>query len=162
MNVIASIIDCVLSRHWKVAVAESCSGGRVASLLTANPGASAWFAGGVVAYQNSVKSDLLDVPAAMIEAQGVVSEQVAIAMAQGVMQALNADVAIASTGVAGPGPSVEGVAQGAVWLAAVSRIWHPQAWFYQCKQNIRSDVMEEVAQQALRQLQGYLLRVKDE
>jgi PncC family amidohydrolase len=86
-----------------VAVAESCTGGLVCDALTDVPGASAWFAGGVVAYSNEAKTRLLGVPAEVIEAHGAVSAQVAQAMARGARERFGAKAAAAVTGVAGPG-----------------------------------------------------------
>ena len=92
----------LLSRGWRIATAESCTGGLVAGRLTDVSGSSAWFVGGVVAYANEVKLESLDVPASLIEAHGAVSEQVGRAMAEGVRRKLLADVGVAVTGIAGP------------------------------------------------------------
>ncbi|WP_199233404.1 competence/damage-inducible protein A [Rhodococcus sp. SMB37] len=86
-----------------IATAESCTGGLIAARLTSRPGSSAYVTGGVVSYSNDAKSDLLDVPAEMITTHGAVSEQVAAAMAEGARRRLDADVAVSTTGVAGPG-----------------------------------------------------------
>ena len=86
----------------RLALAESCSGGLLAARITSVPGASAYFAGGVVAYSNEAKSALLAVDPALIEAQGAVSPQVAEAMARGALERFEADVAVSLTGIAGP------------------------------------------------------------
>ena len=86
-----------------VATAESCTGGLVAGLLTAVPGSSAVFERGFVTYSNAAKAEAIGVPAALIEANGAVSESVARAMAEGALRASRADVAVSITGVAGPG-----------------------------------------------------------
>ena len=86
-----------------LAVAESCTGGGIGAALAAIPGASDVFAGGVIAYANSVKQQLLGVPAALLEAHGAVSDPVALAMAAGARRLTGASWAIAVTGVAGPG-----------------------------------------------------------
>jgi nicotinamide-nucleotide amidase len=85
-----------------VAIAESCTGGLAAELLTRIPGSSRYFLGGVVAYANAVKTALLGVPAELIAAHGAVSAEVARAMAEGVRQRLGADLGLAFTGIAGP------------------------------------------------------------
>jgi len=90
------------ARGWRIAAAESCTGGGLLSRLTDIPGSSAYVIGGVVAYENAVKVADLGVPAAMIEAHGAVSEPVALAMAEGVRARLSADVGVAVTGIAGP------------------------------------------------------------
>ena len=92
-----------LARGLRVGVAESCTGGLVAAALTEAPGASAWFAGGVVAYAEAVKTTLLGVPAETLARHGAVSAETALAMAEGARRALGADAAVAVTGLAGPG-----------------------------------------------------------
>ncbi len=86
----------------RLALAESCSGGLLAARITDPPGASAYFAGGVVAYSNAAKAELLDVDPALIEAHGAVSPEVAEAMSRGALGRLEADVAVSITGIAGP------------------------------------------------------------
>lgn len=87
----------------RIATAESCTGGLLAARLTDRAGSSAYVAGGVVAYANEAKTDLLDVDAAMIATHGAVSEPVAEAMADGALRRFGADTAVATTGIAGPG-----------------------------------------------------------
>ena len=87
----------------RIATAESCTAGLLAARLTERPGSSSYFAGGVVAYANNAKTELLGVNPALIDAQGAVSERVAEAMAEGALRRLGADTAIAITGIAGPG-----------------------------------------------------------
>jgi nicotinamide-nucleotide amidase len=86
-----------------LAVAESCSGGLVAELVTAIPGASDYFRGGIVAYANSAKQALLDVPGELLERHGSVSDPVARAMAEGARRRFGADLGVATTGISGPG-----------------------------------------------------------
>jgi competence/damage-inducible protein CinA-like protein len=90
-------------RGLTVATAESCTGGLLAARLTAVPGSSGWVLGGVTAYANSAKEQLLDVPAAVLEEHGAVSPEVAAALAEGARARFGADVGIGITGVAGPG-----------------------------------------------------------
>jgi nicotinamide-nucleotide amidase len=105
-------------RGQRLAVGESCTGGLVAARITAVPGASEVFVGGVVAYADPVKSDLLDVPAATLEAHGAVSEETVRAMAEGVQRRFAAGATIAVTGIAGPGGGTPEKPVGTVWLAA--------------------------------------------
>jgi PncC family amidohydrolase len=91
-----------LGRGLTVALAESCTGGLVAATVTAVPGSSGYFLGGVVAYADSVKTAVLGVSPAAIEAHGAVSAQVARAMATGVRERTGADLAASVTGIAGP------------------------------------------------------------
>jgi nicotinamide-nucleotide amidase len=101
-----------------LATAESCTGGLIAERLTRVPGSSDVFLGGIVAYANEVKVRQLGVPADLIELNGAVSPEVAAAMASGVREQLGADVAIADTGVAGPGGGTEEKPVGLVYVAA--------------------------------------------
>jgi competence/damage-inducible protein CinA-like protein len=90
-------------RGLTVATAESCTGGLLAARLTERPGSSAWVLGGVTAYANSAKEQLLDVPAEMLAERGAVSPEVAVALAEGARARFGADVGVGITGVAGPG-----------------------------------------------------------
>jgi len=103
-----------------VAVAESCTGGLLGGAITAVPGSSRYFSGGVLAYGNSAKISLLGVPPDLIAARGAVSREVALAMAEGVLALFRADLAIAVTGVAGPGGGSRGKPVGTVWVAVVT------------------------------------------
>jgi nicotinamide-nucleotide amidase len=100
-----------------LSTAESCTGGSVAAMITAHPGSSGHFKGSVVAYDNSVKANLLDVPPGMIHKYGAVSRQVIRAMAEGVRSKLNSDYGIATSGVAGPGGGSEDKPVGTIWIA---------------------------------------------
>jgi len=100
-----------------IAIAESCTGGLVAARLTEAPGASAYLRGGLVVYSNEAKSSLAGVPAALIEEHGAVSEEVALALADGVRTVLGSDVGVGVTGIAGPGGGTEEKPVGLVWCA---------------------------------------------
>lgn len=104
-----------------LAVAESCTGGLLAGAVTAVPGSSRYFLGGVVAYHNDVKGGSLGVSPALVAAHGAVSGEVAVAMAEGILARFGADVAIATTGVAGPGGGTRGKPVGTVWVAVADR-----------------------------------------
>ncbi|MCH9714332.1 MAG: competence/damage-inducible protein A, partial [Cyanobacteria bacterium] len=97
------VLEQLRRRGQSLAVAESCTGGGVGAALAAVPGASDVFRGGVIAYANTVKHQLLAVPAGILQTWGAVSDPVAQAMAEGVRRATGADWAIAVTGIAGPG-----------------------------------------------------------
>ena len=102
----------------RIAVGESCSGGLMAARLTERAGSSDYMAGGVVAYSNDAKADLLGVDPALIERHGAVSPEVAEAMADGALERFGADTAVAITGIAGPGGATEGKPVGYVcWCA---------------------------------------------
>jgi nicotinamide-nucleotide amidase len=114
----AVVLDLCRERSLTIATAESCTGGLIGARLTAIPGSSDVFLGGVVAYANAVKESLLDVPAELIERRGAVSEEVARAMAAGARARLGADVGIGITGIAGPGGGSPQKPVGTVWIAA--------------------------------------------
>lgn len=92
---------CV-KRNVRIALAESCTGGNVSTLITNVAGSSQWFNGAVIVYSNLAKTNILNISEAIIKKHGAVSEEVAKAMAQGAMHPLQADVALSITGVAGP------------------------------------------------------------
>lgn len=110
---------------WKdgitLATAESCTAGNLAAAITAIPGSSHYYKGGVVAYANQVKENLLNVNMATIETYGVVSEETVCEMVRGAMETLKTDYAIATSGVAGPGGGTHELPVGTIWIAAGSR-----------------------------------------
>ncbi len=114
---VAALADALLARRWRMATAESCTGGLIAAACTARAGSSDWFERGFVSYSNAAKTELLGVDAALIAAHGAVSEAVARAMAQGALQHAPVQLAVAVTGIAGPGGGVPGKPVGTVWLA---------------------------------------------
>src|SRR3990170_7141773 len=97
--------EILARRQMTLAVAESCTGGLLGSLITDVPGSSAYFVGGVVSYSNEAKSRILRVPDEMLRQHGAVSEDVALAMARGARELFQVDVALAVTGIAGPAPN---------------------------------------------------------
>jgi nicotinamide-nucleotide amidase len=113
----AVVLERARTRGIRIGTAESCTGGLVGGRLTEIPGSSDVFAGGVVCYGNELKTKLLGVDPALIEADGAVSEPVARAMAVGALRALEVDLAVAVTGIAGPGGGSEAKPVGTVWLA---------------------------------------------
>jgi len=118
VDLAAVVLDVLRARHARLAVAESCTGGLLAGRVTAVPGASDVFVGGVVAYDDRVKTDLLAVPPALLGAHGAVSEEVVRAMAEGAQRRFAADAALAVTGIAGPSGGTPEKPVGTVWLAA--------------------------------------------
>lgn len=110
------LADCLGSRGWMMATAESCTGGLIAAACTSLAGSSQWFERGMVSYSNLAKTELLDVPAELIAQHGAVSEPVARAMALGACARSGAQVALAVTGVAGPGGGSVEKPVGLVWF----------------------------------------------
>lgn len=116
-----AVIEAFQAKGLMLACAESCTGGLVAASLTAIAGSSAVVERGFVTYSNQSKTEMLGVPAALIASHGAVSEAVARAMAQGAVAASRADVAVAITGIAGPGGGSAEKPVGLVHLAATRR-----------------------------------------
>lgn len=114
---IAQLADFLLKKGLMLATAESCTGGMIAAACTDLAGSSSWFERGFVTYSNAAKTELLGVAAELFAAHGAVSEAVARAMAQGAVKHSNAQVAVAVTGIAGPGGGSTEKPVGTVWLA---------------------------------------------
>ena len=115
-----AVLEACRERGWTLATAESCTGGMIAARLTSVAGSSDVFVGGVVSYSNETKVRQLDVPQALLEQHGAVSAEAAAAMAQGVRGRIDADVAVAVTGIAGPGGGTPDKPVGLVFLHALS------------------------------------------
>ena len=112
----ASLVALCTAKNLRVATAESCTGGLVAAALTAIPGSSAVFTHGFVPYANEAKTQLLGVPAALLVTYGAVSSETAAAMATGARDRAGADLAIATTGIAGPDGGSAEKPVGLVWF----------------------------------------------
>ncbi|HKU60217.1 MAG TPA: competence/damage-inducible protein A [Gemmatimonadales bacterium] len=117
----AVVLERARQLGWSLGTAESCTGGLVGARLTEIPGSSDVFEGSAVCYSNRLKTELVDVPPALIEAHGAVSEAVARAMAEGARRRLGVDLAVAVTGIAGPGGGTPEKPVGLVWFAAADR-----------------------------------------
>ena len=109
--------EALRARGWRIATAESCTGGLVAAACTSVAGSSDWFERGFVTYSNEAKTQMLGVPAGLIERHGAVSEEVARAMLAGALAQAPVQLAVAVTGIAGPAGEVPGKPVGTVWLA---------------------------------------------
>jgi len=114
---VSELGECLRVEDNMLATAESCTGGLLASTLTDTPGSSEWFAGSVVAYSNEVKAKLLGVRPEILETHGAVSEPVVVAMAEGVLKTIGADISVAISGIAGPGGGSPDKPVGTVWMA---------------------------------------------
>lgn len=120
VDLAGAVLDAARTRGLTLAVAESCTGGLVGARITAVPGASDAFLGGVVAYANKLKESALGVSRAMIESEGAVSGPVARAMAEGVRRDFGADIAVSVTGIAGPSGGTDEKPVGTVWFATAA------------------------------------------
>jgi nicotinamide-nucleotide amidase len=118
------VLEKLRARGWKLATAESCTGGLIAAALTSVAGSSDVVERGFVTYSNEAKSEMLGVPGAMIAAHGAVSGEVAAAMARGAQARANVQIAVSVTGVAGPGGGTAAKPVGLVWFgcAAAGRV----------------------------------------
>ena len=109
-------------KFWKenltLATAESCTAGSIASVITAIPGSSRFYKGGIVAYADEVKTNLLGVNPETLATKGAVSEEAVIEMVKGAMKSMNADCAVATSGIAGPTGGTPDKPVGTVWIAA--------------------------------------------
>jgi nicotinamide-nucleotide amidase len=114
------LAEALRARGGRLATAESCTGGLIAATCTRVAGSSDWFERGFVTYSNASKTELLGVDASVIETRGAVSEEVVRAMALGALARAPVQLAVAVTGIAGPGGSVPGKPVGTVWLAVAA------------------------------------------
>ncbi len=117
LSLVREIASILIARHLRMATAESCTGGKIASLITSVAGSSEYFAGGVVSYCNEVKHQVLGVSDTDLNSVGAVSREVVEQMAQGAMRVLNSDCAVATSGIAGPGGGTPKKPVGTVWIA---------------------------------------------
>ena len=112
----------ISDKFWKenltLATAESCTAGSIASVITAIPGSSRFYKGGIVAYADEVKTNLLGVNPETLATKGAVSEEAVIEMVKGAMKSMNADCAVATSGIAGPTGGTPDKPVGTVWIAA--------------------------------------------
>lgn len=138
-------------RSWMMATAESCTGGLIAATCTGLSGSSDWFERGFVTYSNAAKTDMLGVPAELIEAQGAVSEDVARAMALGAVAHSRAQVSVAVTGVAGPTGGSADKPVGTVWFgwAIQGHAWTEQLRFDGNRDAVRAGTVRHALQELL-------------
>lgn len=140
-----------------LAVAESCTGGKLGDMLTEVPGSSDYFLGGVISYSNDSKTNMLGVERETLKTKGAVSEEVALQMAAGARRALGADIGVGITGVAGPGGSTATKPIGLVYIA-VSSIEASV-----CRKSLfkgsRSSIKKQSAERALAMLKGLLDKI---
>lgn len=121
--------EILKNKKMTLAIAESCTGGSIASRITAVPGASEYFMGSIVSYATAVKERVLKVDSATITEKGVVSEEVALAMAENAKNLFQSDFAISTTGIAGPGGGTEKTPVGSIWIGIAGPL-RSKAWFY--------------------------------
>ena len=153
------IARLLIAKGLTLAVAEACTSGRLGHLLTSIPGSSAYFYGGVLAYAQTVKRDVLGVPQELMEAEGSVSEVTALAMAQRVRELCGTDIGLSTTGIAGPSGGTPKKPVGLFYVALSAK-----EGYQACRRHLFSDGDREsnrewAAQAALTLLKEYLLRI---
>lgn len=117
MQLVQEVSAGLLAKGWKMACAESCTGGWIAKCCTDRAGSSAWFERGFVTYSNAAKMDMLGVDSATLDKAGAVSREVALQMASGARRQAGVDIALAVTGIAGPDGGTPEKPVGTVWFA---------------------------------------------
>lgn len=159
-NTVSALGAALQQRGWMMACAESCTGGLLAAACTDVAGSSAWFERGFVTYSNAAKTELLGVPAELIAAQGAVSEAVVRAMASGAAQRAGVPVAVASTGIAGPGGGSAAKPVGTVWLgwSVAGQVFARCHHFAGERSAVRQQAVVQALTHVLAQLQQLPLR----
>ena len=151
----AVVVRMLAARHWRIATAESCTGGLISHRLTNVPGASDVFTHGFVTYSNAAKSQLLGVPEAILAAHGAVSREVVQAMADGALNAAGADIAVAVSGIAGPTGGTQEKPAGTAWIGLARKDGHHHA-IKIFQPRAREDFKQAAAQAALDEVRRML------
>jgi nicotinamide-nucleotide amidase len=149
-----SVGELLNKQHLTLGLAESCTGGMVASYVTDIAGSSAYFEGAIVAYSSQVKEHVLGVPASTLERYGAVSAETVMVMARGARKVLNVDVAVAITGIAGPSGGAPDRPVGLTYIGLASprgELWRKYIWKGNRRQN-----REQSARAALELLKEHL------
>lgn len=143
------------ARGAKLATAESCTGGWLAQAVTGVAGSSEWFDCGFVSYSNRAKEKMLGVKAQTLETNGAVSEPVVAEMAEGALKNSEANIAVAISGIAGPGGGTEDKPVGTVWLAWAIQ-GHPTVTCLSFFSGDRNEIREQAVEQALEGILAYM------
>jgi nicotinamide-nucleotide amidase len=155
LELAAQVGQILKEKGLMLATAESCTGGGVGQAVTEIPGSSEWFDGGFIVYSNACKTDMLNISPAEIALHGAVSEEIALAMALGALANTNADVAVSTTGIAGPTGAVPGKPVGTVCTACAmgNHTYTDRNVFAGDRQAVRQQTVVHVLQALLRFLQ---------
>jgi len=159
MTIQEVIAKLLKEKKQTVGTAESCTGGYIAHLITRDAGASNYFKGTIVAYDNKVKEDILDVSNQSIEAEGAVSEEVVKQMVKGVLEKLKTDFALATSGIMGPDGGSEDKPVGTVWIGAGNNKKIETRVFHFRFDRLRN--IEQTAHTALNLLRKFILENRD-
>ncbi|MEF2145651.1 MAG: CinA family protein [Desulfovibrionaceae bacterium] len=155
MDTAAELGAILREKQWRLATAESCTGGLIAAACTEAPGSSDWYAGSVVAYSNNVKMTLLGVAGDLLTRVGAVSEEVVSIMAPAVLTTIGAHVSVAVSGIAGPDGGTEDKPVGTVWMAWANCMGDLRAEIFHFEGD-RQSVREQAVMAALDGLKGFL------
>jgi len=152
----AQIGELLQARGLKLALAESCTGGLVGNRITDIAGSSTYFLGGLISYAYEAKVDLLGVQWETLNSKGAVSREVVLEMARGARKALNADIAVSVSGIAGPGGAMPGKPVGTTWIGLVTNEgeWAKLFQFSGNRVQNKSQAAEAALQLLLDLLQG--------
>ena len=151
MNLEDTLMQLCLKHDLTLGLAESCTGGAFAARITQLPGASHYFAGSIVSYQNAIKIKVLGVPEALLQNQGSVSEAVAQEMLKGALRVLGTDLALAITGVAGPEGGTPKTPLGTIYIACGGKKVSTEVKHFQL-QGSRAVIIQEAIDKGLEQL----------
>ena len=148
--------DALRKEEISISTAESCTGGLISHILTNVPGSSEYYKGGVIAYANEVKENVLHVSKEILEEHGAVSAECAMAMAMGVRELLRTDVGIATTGIAGPTGGTPDKPVGLIYIALATKdyVYHAKHIFHEDRDGNK----REAANAALEMLWGYITK----
>ncbi len=148
--------DALRKEEISISSAESCTGGLISHIITNVPGSSEYYKGGVIAYANEVKENVLHVSKDILEEKGAVSAECAMAMAKGVRELLRTDVGIATTGIAGPTGGTPDKPVGLIYIALATKdyVYHAKHIFHEDRDGNK----REAANAALEMLWGYITK----
>lgn len=153
-HIIEKLRASLLANNLTMGTAESCTGGKIAHIITSVEGSSAYFMGGVIAYDNAVKRNVLNVSQESLDRYGAVSQQVVEQMAQGAITVLGCDCAVATSGIAGPSGGTLQKPVGTVWIACAYKNDVISELF--CFNGDRASIIQQAADTALLLLQKKL------
>jgi nicotinamide-nucleotide amidase len=157
-ELVVQIKEALTQRGESMATAESCTGGLVAASIVAEPGSSDILAGGIVAYRNEIKENLLGVPHDVLEQFGAVSEQTVEAMAEGALRKFGCQWAVSTSGIAGPTGAEPGKPVGFVWMCVANN--HEKVAFSEIVDGNRNEIREKSVYKVLGKLNFLLNKQK--
>jgi len=151
-TLVARLALVLVAQGRTLSTAESCTGGLVGALLTDLPGSSKWYLGGVITYANDLKKQLLNIPSDLLETHGAVSPETARAMVEGIRNRTDSDLALAITGIAGPGGGTPDKPVGRVYIGVAAPAPFETTVVEHRFEGTRADIRKAAAQAALQHL----------